>query len=334
MNRISTFLIVALLLIGASNLCAQNLSEDAVQFTTAEGYKNDTLKNQTPLVGKWTGSNFMVNTNDPGTLLISDDAVWQVATYERPFAETNTFTLAMKFSYNRADEALNADQDFIGLILKSGSDKIEIKIQRMKWDNKRYRLRSFTSGAGYFSNNTASTEDLFGFGDGDAASDNLWFEVVITKGDNASAWSAVAKIVNLSTETEIMNWDLGAFAVAEAFHGSNEYYGAITTLGGGPDGKVSARMIEAFDATPLKAVATSIDSKNLKTPSIYPNPVNDVLYVKSSDYKRIEIFNISGKLVKQADLQDSSVDVSYLKSGIYLVKLHGNDTNVSKIIKR
>jgi hypothetical protein len=332
MKKKSTFLILVLLLSGVINLCAQTLSEDAVQFSAAEGYTNDSLKNQNPQVGGWSGSDFIVNPDDPGTVSISDDAAWQIATYNKAFAATTTFTVAMKFSFDRADEALDADKEFIGMMLKSGSDKFEIKLQRMKWDNKRYRFRSFATGSSYFGFNTAITEDLFGFGAEDATSDNLWFEVVITKGDNANSWSAIAKVINITTEAEVMNWDLGTFAVAEAFHNSDDYYAAITSVDGGVAGRVTNRTIEIFDANPLVKTTTGI-SDIPRTLKIYPNPVKDVLNINSSDFNKIEIFNLLGRLVNKAEISRSTVDVSELETGIYIVKLIGSEVVVAKIAK-
>lgn len=71
--------------------------------------------------------------------------------------------------------------------------------------------------------------------------------------------------------------------------------------------------------------------------SIYPNPVSSVLNLQTelSDFNYV-IYTIEGKIVKQgkSTISETSVDVSSLTSGIYLVEIESNGTkSVQKIIK-
>ena len=71
---------------------------------------------------------------------------------------------------------------------------------------------------------------------------------------------------------------------------------------------------------------TAIFNPTKSTISIYPNPVKDVLYIKSdiSEQSTVEIFNIYGKLLKQENLINSKINVSDLTPGFYLIRSHGN----------
>jgi hypothetical protein len=77
-----------------------------------------------------------------------------------------------------------------------------------------------------------------------------------------------------------------------------------------------------------------IADNNLNNMSLFPNPVNDVLFINSSNtIDRIEIYDLLGKLVKTSYTQDQ-IDLRHLESGVYIVKLYNdNHITVKKIIK-
>jgi hypothetical protein len=70
---------------------------------------------------------------------------------------------------------------------------------------------------------------------------------------------------------------------------------------------------------------------------LYPNPVNES-FALSIDTKRIEIYNVTGQLVKSFTnkFSDESVSVSDLQKGIYLVKVIdiNNNQATKKFIKQ
>ncbi|WP_418509689.1 FG-GAP-like repeat-containing protein [Corallibacter sp.] len=71
--------------------------------------------------------------------------------------------------------------------------------------------------------------------------------------------------------------------------------------------------------------------------SIYPNPVKDVLNIKTSSQEySYHLFNIQGQEVLKANNQTSkTIDVSKLPSGIYILKLTDGDKSQSfKVIKQ
>ncbi|MDC7999875.1 T9SS type A sorting domain-containing protein [Aequorivita todarodis] len=72
--------------------------------------------------------------------------------------------------------------------------------------------------------------------------------------------------------------------------------------------------------------------------TLYPNPVRDVLHIKSpASFERIMLFNINGQLIlnEAANSTNKELNVSALSSGIYLVKVVGNNTvETFKIVKQ
>mgnify|MGYP003288689209 CR=1 FL=1 len=75
--------------------------------------------------------------------------------------------------------------------------------------------------------------------------------------------------------------------------------------------------------------------------NVYPNPVNDILYIETQTLTQtltIEIYDVYGRLqdYKTIRLQDNvAIDVENLKSGIYFVKISTEKGNIVKrIIKR
>lgn len=69
--------------------------------------------------------------------------------------------------------------------------------------------------------------------------------------------------------------------------------------------------------------------------TLFPNPVNDVLYIKATDIKDYyyQIYNVSGQIVKSGKFENTRTDVSSLAQGIYLVRINNSNT-VVKILKR
>ncbi|MGV8916033.1 MAG: T9SS type A sorting domain-containing protein [Kaistella sp.] len=69
--------------------------------------------------------------------------------------------------------------------------------------------------------------------------------------------------------------------------------------------------------------------------TLYPNPTSDILNIETQQkISKIEIFDLSGKLVKSVDGKAKNVSVSNLTNGMYLIKLYTENGVVnSKFIK-
>lgn len=71
----------------------------------------------------------------------------------------------------------------------------------------------------------------------------------------------------------------------------------------------------------------------LENISIYPNPVQDILYIKGleTELKQVNIYTLTGKKVKTITHNLETLDVSKLSTGLYLVTLITD--NASKTLK-
>ena len=101
---------------------------------------------------------------------------------------------------------------------------------------------------------------------------------------------------------------------------------------------------ENTDATTVNLAVSgnsiTISIKNITSEiiNIYPNPVNDKLFIenKHGNELQIEIYDITGKLVKNAILtgKNGEIDMQSLESSIYLLKITIQSENrIIKIIK-
>ena len=83
---------------------------------------------------------------------------------------------------------------------------------------------------------------------------------------------------------------------------------------------------------------SSISEKNSKANYFYPQPAKDMIYFNSSDQiKAVKIFNILGKEVSSYNVSVSSIAISLLPQGIYLLKIQsekGEEKLQKLIIKR
>ena len=85
--------------------------------------------------------------------------------------------------------------------------------------------------------------------------------------------------------------------------------------------------LEAIDAT------LNTNETNHKPLKIYPNPVKSILTIVSSETKKdYKIYALDGKLMKKDKITSNQIDVSYLVSGEYLLKL--DDEKAIKFIKK
>lgn len=66
---------------------------------------------------------------------------------------------------------------------------------------------------------------------------------------------------------------------------------------------------------------------------LFPNPANDRLFVEANgiEITQINIYNFSGSLVGQTkQLQNKSVDISELSSGIYIAEIISKEASTRK----
>ncbi|MDA3854449.1 MAG: carbohydrate-binding protein [Bacteroidales bacterium] len=97
--------------------------------------------------------------------------------------------------------------------------------------------------------------------------------------------------------------------------------------------------INYYTLTPIISTGvTGIESNSLF--NLYPNPANEILNIKMTDYKNVDlvqIFDLAGVVVKSTKFKQeiSSIDLSDLTRGIYFVRVtSGNITKTQKFTKR
>lgn len=119
--------------------------------------------------------------------------------------------------------------------------------------------------------------------------------------------SNAAKINNLELDTEYCYTVTAINSVGESEHSEQV---CITIVG-------------------VEEVATSFN--------IYPNPVNDVLFVEMSEnIEEVSIYTITGVMVyNETVLSGNSIDVSELEGGIYIIKVRTeNNEIVNRFVKK
>ena len=342
MKNLYTYLTCTFLLSTLLSISAQTPTSDAVQFTSAEGYVDGELGVQTPTVGGWTtnSNGFTVNSlTGLLTLNIPESSSYRKARFSNVVAATETsFTIASKFSFSRVLGGVNSNkQQPVVAIGFSDVDafnggRLYIQLDRHK-TNETYRL-SFgeTTGSGNtFEKTGYVAESLLGFGDNDADSDDLWMTMTVTKGADATSWSANIALTNMSTGTEIATKTGISFDTNDAYFTEN-LFPVINSSNKESVTNTSNRIIKIFDASPLTDTSSlSIIDNNVDNSfSIYPNPVKDILHVDSdNEFSSIEIYSISGKLVKNCQFNDSSLNVSELALGVYILKCIGSNPKSS-----
>lgn len=83
---------------------------------------------------------------------------------------------------------------------------------------------------------------------------------------------------------------------------------------------------------------TSVNFNNSQAINIYPNPVKNhffIDYQNNLDIKNITIYNLSGQLLKQFNINianESGIDVSDLYNGHYMVVFTTNKNKITKLL--
>ena len=80
-------------------------------------------------------------------------------------------------------------------------------------------------------------------------------------------------------------------------------------------------------------VDDGVDENEMEMISVYPNPTHDVIYVGANNdlaVQRVEIFNVTGQIVMSST--ESVINVSELRSGMYIVRVTADDRMVIRSI--
>lgn len=86
-----------------------------------------------------------------------------------------------------------------------------------------------------------------------------------------------------------------------------------------------------YTTTVQNILGTTETTKDDKSFSIYPNPVTDVLFIKSDERAvKAEIYDSAGRVVVTTGIEDNSLNVSQLQKGNYIIKLYFKDKTAAK----
>ena len=91
-----------------------------------------------------------------------------------------------------------------------------------------------------------------------------------------------------------------------------------------------------FDCSAAGVETLNINTATLDSIILYPNPVNNIVYLKGNldDLTQIDIISISGQLIKTINSNFNKIDVSELDTAIYLLKFYSSQrTTVKRLVK-
>lgn len=93
---------------------------------------------------------------------------------------------------------------------------------------------------------------------------------------------------------------------------------------------------DTYIATFEKKVVANNELIKDKSTLIYPNPVNDMLFVNSDYYNEYTIYNEFSNIISNGTfVEGNSINLKSLKSGFYLIKLKNNNTvKILKFVKQ
>lgn len=78
---------------------------------------------------------------------------------------------------------------------------------------------------------------------------------------------------------------------------------------------------------------TDIEEINKEEVSIFPNPVKEMLKIKQNGYANVKIYNLMGSLVFEQEINNNtSINISALEAGNYIVTISSNDKEYKKLI--
>ncbi len=149
---------------------------------------------------------------------------------------------------------------------------------------------------------------------------------------NGTAWKATSAL-------NITGYDFSGANPSNIKFGSGDgalladQLSAITLVGGADAGEEVA-----LDANGYLVLASTVGVKDINAFdfAIYPNPVIDELTITTNEtIESVQVLDLVGKTVISTSVVNGSVNVSSLKSGIYVVKVNSsNGAATSKFVKK
>ena len=200
---------------------------------------------------------------------------------------------------------------------------------------------------------TSIVTDLSNVNTNVVGSYTITYNVSDATGNAATQVSRTVNVVDTTAPVITLTGDatvtveVGAIYTELGAKATDNYDTAVTVVIGGDtvDTSTVGSYTVTYDATDANNNAATqvtrtvnveegLSIKDLSNPiSIYPNPVTEYLYLNTTESSVTQIFDISGKLIQTSS--HHKIDVSFLKSGVYLLKINtkSGKVHLQRVIK-
>ena len=200
-----------------------------------------------------------------------------------------------------------------------------------------YLVGETTSSVGISTPNSSSSVQI---GNGDAFISKFCIQSITSLTPASTASICLGDSVVISAPVGCISYSWSTSAITYSIMVSNtmvigSYTYAVTVIDAdGCDGSSDTIQVDILDCmTGLSAM--EINDITL----IYPNPVKDILFIKSDsneDITRIKLYSLLGQVLLEKSVtgKTNQIDLSEIKSGVYYLMIeYGKDTRMKKIIK-
>lgn len=94
--------------------------------------------------------------------------------------------------------------------------------------------------------------------------------------------------------------------------------------------------VDTTDCVSITVQTTAVDSEFKSMTKVFPNPVNDMLYIDSNEkIQSLKIFSATGQLMYVANQETKSINTASYPSGIYFIQINTtNNVQSIKLIKK
>lgn len=142
------------------------------------------------------------------------------------------------------------------------------------------------------------------------------FEVMASVNSGLPLVYEVSGVATISENTITLQGLIGTVTVTASQAGNDNYNQASASI--------------SFEVT--QEAALSVDNKI--TINFYPNPVKESLWIESDEMLDVQLFNLEGKLIRQAKFRNKSLNLPDISNGVYLLEIrHSKGILRKKILK-
>lgn len=243
---------------------------------------------------------------------------------------SNGYSLA--YDYRRNDDN---DDWWLGFLTFIGNDGVENRLEQLL-------IREWDGQLNFKDTNTGSNKPIGFF-------TNYHVVVVVNADGDLMVYVDGSEVLNVPNSSSNYNLDTWTNASLLMSFKGNSFDGSTVTPE--PEYDTDARDARVFvdnialferalsasevttllnDGNNTLSVDDQIVNRNL---NVYPNPVRDVLNFSSSDVKSVEVYNLLGSKVMSQKTSNSSLNVSHLNTGTYIINCLDADGKNLKTVK-